>query len=691
MSCDDSVKDENKEDIVIDIDNIKRQLMAEEMKCLEKQQQSGINENENTYQKLPIDEQELRANICNDDYVEYLIQIVKKTVKCEDSLIRQILYTGLSSYIRDDPINLGIMAPTSEGKTYPVEECIKFFPREDVYKVGSMSAKTLVRDKGMLVDKNLNPIEDKLRELKKKAKRLSKKNQQDEKENIDEEIEKLYKDAKTLIDLRAKILVFLEPPDKEVWAILKPILSHDSFEIEYPFVNQTDKDGHETKKVVVRGWPSCIFCSSRDESKWEMWSEIKSRFLTSSPNMIPQKYQESTKLIALRKGLPNLIQQQTIISDNEINLAKQCILLIKQKINDLRIKINNTNGKISVWIPYAQLLQKELPANKGTDVRLVKRIFSLLNIVPIVKLNLRNLLVLENEISIIADLQDLREVLSITQSVEGIPQYKIDFINNIFYPLYNSKTKPDSNSDGSKHEDSKGVTVRQLCEYFKDKEGKSISTDNMKKTYLNELINNGLIDYETSKIDSRQYIYYPLIEPLYNTASVTFNNNYIENISSLPNLNRFDNFSQLHSVIYEKIIKNINEIWLFSEIMMLLTYRIEFAKVREPLADYLNNHEKFQLLNNNNNVGKEEHNQSMVSEYTLKEISNSEKETVPKCCCNSINNNTNGRRLSIKQFIKKYVEIPKNLFDIKEESEVTSFGKISPILSNLPQFDVKDI
>jgi hypothetical protein len=670
MSYDDSVKDENKENMVIDIDNIKRQLIEEEEILLDKKQQSEIHKNENNYQKITINKKELEFNICNDDYVEYLIQIVKKTVKCEDSLIRQILYTGLSSYIRDDPINLGIMAPTSEGKTYPVEECIKFFPREDVYKVGSMSAKTLVRDKGMLVDKNLNPIEDKLRELKKKAKRLSKKNEQDEKEKIDEEIEKLYKDAKTLIDLRGKILVFLEPPDKEVWNILKPILSHDSFEIEYPFVNQTDKDGHETKKVIVRGWPSCIFCSARDESKWEMWSEVKSRFLTSSPNMIPQKYQESTKLIALRKGLPNSIQQLTIISDNEINLAKQCILLIKQKINDLSIQSNNSNGKISVWIPYAQLLQKELPSNKGTDVRLVKRIFSLLNIVPIVKLNLRNLLVLENEISIIADLQDLKEVLLITQSVEGIPQYKIDYLNNIFYPLYNSKTKPDSNSDGSKQEDNNGVTVRQLCEYFKHIEGKSISTDNMKKTYLNELINNGLIDYESSKIDSRQYIYYPLGEPLYNTTSVTYNN-HIENISSVPNLNRFDNFSQLHCVIYEKIMKNLNETWLFSEIIMLLGYRIDFAKVREPIADYLNNHEKFQILNTNS-----------FSPTVYEEKVNG--------CCNNVNDNKNVR-LTIRQFTKKYLETPHTQFDIKQSLNKAQFGKISPIMSNSNKFDNIDM
>jgi hypothetical protein len=135
--------------------------------------------------------------------------------------------------------------------------------------------------------------------------------------------------------LRAKILIFLEPPDKEVWRILKPILSHDSLEIEFPFVDKNERAGFYTKKVVVRGWPSCIFCSARDESKWDMWPEIKSRFLISSPNMIPQKYQESKELISKRKGLPNLIQQQIVISDDEIELAKDCILLIKQKINEL--------------------------------------------------------------------------------------------------------------------------------------------------------------------------------------------------------------------------------------------------------------------------------------------------------------------------------------------------------------------
>ena len=45
----------------------------------------------------------------------------------------------------------------------------------------------------------------------------------------------------------------------DVWETLKPILSHDSLEIEFPFVNKNEKDGHYTKNVVVRGWPFASF------------------------------------------------------------------------------------------------------------------------------------------------------------------------------------------------------------------------------------------------------------------------------------------------------------------------------------------------------------------------------------------------------------------------------------------------
>jgi hypothetical protein len=619
-----------------------------------------------------IDEQELKSKINNNfdgDFINYIIKQIKKTVKCEDVLIRQILYTGLSSYVGDDPINLGIIAPTSEGKTYPVEETMKLFPKEDMYKVGSMSAKVLVRERGILIDKNGEPIDQKIKEWVKKKNLLSdSKEDKEQKLNVLSEIEELYEGAKTLIDLTGKILVFLEPPHKEVWAILKPILSHDSPEIEYPFVNKTDKDGHETKNVVVRGWPSCIFCSAKDESSWPVWPEIKSRCLISSPNMIPKKYKESTKLISKKYGEPNLIQQQTVISDNDIEITKQCLLLIKQKIENLRLK--NNNGKISLWIPYAELLEKELPSNKGTDVRLQKRIFSLLRIIPIIKFNLRKLLVLGGEISVIADLQDLKEVLSITQNFDGIPKFKIEFFNNIFYPCFARKTEVDSNGkegNSRKEEDIIAVTTRELCEFFKSKKGKPISTDNLKKVYVDELINNGIVDYTESKVHGgKQYIYYPIVEPLNFTSNNDEDQQDNDTIpSNESNLETFDQFLQHKSTIYENIITNMTESWIISKIRGLVSYRMALTNFQDEilLVQYLDSQlqqqEEFQLLDS-----------SMIGyDDDITETN---------------------RRVTIARFIKDYTKKPISSFDGKQSPNTALFDKTVPNQSNLSKFDSFD-
>ena len=46
-----------------------------------------------------------------------------------------------------------------------------------------------------------------------------------------------------------------------------------ALEIEFPYVDKTQNEGLVTKKVVVRGWPACIFCSAKDESDWTGWPE----------------------------------------------------------------------------------------------------------------------------------------------------------------------------------------------------------------------------------------------------------------------------------------------------------------------------------------------------------------------------------------------------------------------------------
>jgi hypothetical protein len=72
------------------------------------------------------------ANLVHNDPVEYVVNIIKRTVKGEDIGIRIVLYSGLSCYTFN-PLSVAVRAPTSEGKTHLVIVVISLFPKEDVW------------------------------------------------------------------------------------------------------------------------------------------------------------------------------------------------------------------------------------------------------------------------------------------------------------------------------------------------------------------------------------------------------------------------------------------------------------------------------------------------------------------------------------------------------------------------------
>ena len=359
--------------------------------------------------------------------------------------------------------------------------------------------------------------------------------------------------CKVLIDLRGKLWVFLEPPHHETWAILKPILSHDDFEIEHPYVYEVQGMGFEVKKVVTRGWPACIFCSAKNESDWPAWPEIQSRFLITSPNMVQEKYLDGNILIAQKMGLPSLLQQSIIVSNSQIEFAKKCVSHILHQIRQhIEKNIINNNGNYTnpVWIPYATILAEILPAEKGTDNRITKRILSFLNIIGLARSHLRGRLAYGDERLAIADLNDFHEVLHITQNLSGIPPYKLKFFKDFFLPLYKSKQTPDK--DTSKQERIIALTTRELCEHYKEKTDKTITTNNLKQNFLNDFINNGLIDEEDSILDKRQKIYFPLID-----LSTTIQDQACVKIKKLSISDRMDNI--LQASVTTQAIRTLND------------------------------------------------------------------------------------------------------------------------------------
>ena len=288
---------------------------------------------------------------------------------------------------------------------------------KEVRIVGSMTPKALIREQGVLVDKEGNPISKEVRKLRNTISAAkAKRNFQAAKQYYEEQAALLDGSA-YLTDLNNKTLIFLEPPHPELWSLLKFILSHDYWEIEHPFVDKLAGGGLKVKRIITRGFPACIFCSAaKNKSKWEMWGKIESRFMIGSPNMIKPKYEAGNKLIAQRKGPPRRVKQQAVISDEAKELGKNCFLYMKHQIQQYTSTTDSP-----VWIPFAERLAEILLADKGQDNRgAANRFFTMLNMIALSKPHLRHRLIFDDEEEpIIATLEDLQEALHVMQNMRG--------------------------------------------------------------------------------------------------------------------------------------------------------------------------------------------------------------------------------------------------------------------------------
>jgi hypothetical protein len=509
--------------------------------------------------------------IKSNDYFEFLVDCTKKTVKEESALVRQIHYTLLSAY-SSDPINLADIAPTSTGKTYPITEAKDFGPKEDIRVVGSMSPKTLVREHGLLVDKDMKPIAKEVRRLQNAISAAKSKKKFDAVEDYQDELAALLDGSAYILDLSNKTLLFLEPPKPELWDLIKPILSHDTWQMEHPFVDKVASGGLEVKRMITRGFPACIFCSAKDESKWEMWPEIESRFMVVSPNMVKPKYQAGNKLIGQKKGLPNCIKQQIIISDEEFQLGKECFNYLKHQIQKITAATDSP-----IWVPYTELLADILPADKGTDNRTTNRLYSFLNMSVLVRAHLRPRLIIGNEQLVIATLEDLAETLHVMQNVTGMPPHKLKFYQEYILPKFKVEKR--------------GLTSREICDYYNANAPKGtllINTDRLTKTYLEELVNHSYLErQQDQETKTKQYLYTPLVDV--NEEHYEEEQKYEgqEEGEDSPNRSKSRPFDQnLHfsKLLLPENLPEIPEDWLKREILELQEHRITppIFKILDP-------------------------------------------------------------------------------------------------------------
>lgn len=320
------------------------------------------------------------------DKIQYCMDIILKEAKLEDKLVKEIFYSMLSTYT-SNPLNLAINSPTGEGKNYVLRKVASLFPQEDVMFVAGMSAKALFHRDGILVIKNsmggydpiyqlILEIDGRIEDLQDEHSRVhdmyTKQGLKAQIKMLEDEKKNLFKDAKKLIDLSHKIIVFLDTPNSELFGAIMPLLSHDNYEVEYEFADKT-QSGIKTKTNVLRGWPAVIFAQAIDYSHYKRYPEIQRRFIITSPKMTVDKYKEAISLIGKKYGLPDFFYQAKIVSSQQKQQVSEIIRGLREKIVNICDVVEP--GASNVIILFEEVITASLPTGKALDMTMAYRLF----------------------------------------------------------------------------------------------------------------------------------------------------------------------------------------------------------------------------------------------------------------------------------------------------------------------------
>lgn len=464
------------------------------------------------------------ANKVKSDRINYITNVILKEVRKEHRLVMQILYALFSIYT-PNPVNLAINAPTGEGKTYGLKNVAKHFPGDDVDHLGGMSEKALFHRRGQVVvkededeyaeiEKYTDEIHLELEEIAEEMKESENKSElRARRRELQEKLERYESEAIKRIDLRQKALIFQDTPDAKLLETIMPLLSHDQPRVFYEFVSKNN-NGIQTTQNMIEGWPSVIYCQAIDISARERWPELLRRFIICNPEMTKEKYAEAIDQIYKSSYTDNKYELE-VVTNEEKQTVKGIILDIIETLKE-HFAGNHRN---SVIMPFRDSVQSSFKTEGAFDVGVAMKTHDLLVLLSVVNLKERPYLLTKEERRIpFCTFKDLEDALYINEFVfGGLRQYVLQWYISVFYHEWNRKNMEndlDAEQRAANREpvmESKpvariGELVRRTQEVYG---GEKVAESEIRKKYLNPLINHGYIDELQSEVRPREKVYYP--------------------------------------------------------------------------------------------------------------------------------------------------------------------------------------
>jgi CRISPR/Cas system CSM-associated protein Csm5 (group 7 of RAMP superfamily) len=183
------------------------------------------------------------------------------------------------------------------------------------------------------------------------------------------------------------------------------------------------------------------------------------------------------------------------------------------------------------------------------------------------------------------------------QNSSRLPPYKVKFFNEAFYPLYQKKLQDQQQivsevviqvgPDGGEEKKSGTIiqsentkttiaspcstavtlTANEICDYYNLKNPQTpMNSDNLRKTYLNELVTTGWIEALDVRDGNTKKVYYPIVAPTGQEEEKTKNRDITEETKE----SKADpEFSIHHKINVPKYYIPLSKNWLNIEVLSL--------------------------------------------------------------------------------------------------------------------------
>jgi len=399
---------------------------------------------------------------------EQLLETLGLTIKYDAENKLATFLCELSAYTESSQFNISYNAPSSTGKSYIPTEIARLFPADDVMEIAYCSPTAFFHDVGQY-DKEKNGY---------------------------------------LVDLSHKILIFLDQPHNELLARLRPLLSHDKKEIAIKITDKTQKNGTKTKNILLRGYPSVIFCTAGlriDEQE-------ATRFLLLSPEVNQDKIHQGISA-TIRKEADSDSFVSWLEENPDRALLKERIRAIKlEEIKEINIASSETIeerflGKNKVLKPRHQ--------------RDVKRLLSLIKCFAVLNVWWRE----RNGSTITANEEDINDAfklwnkISVSQEL-NLPPYIYNLYQEVILPAWEAK-------NGGRNEAFEeitgmlGLSRQEVLQKHFAVYGRMLDSHQLRQQILPMLETTGLVVQEQDPNDKRKIMIFP--SSLYQLPSKTGN------------------------------------------------------------------------------------------------------------------------------------------------------------------------